>query len=100
MLPRTGPRSTNSARNTTSLYQAEKSSLCGVTLRSSRAMILRLPRWTSHIPGSGAGDACGQNGEMTAAEVIDAFAQAWNTGDDIERLRLLTAACVPDAVFV
>jgi hypothetical protein len=44
--------------------------------------------------------ACGQNGGMTAAEVIDAFARAWNTGDDIERLRLLTAACVPDAVFV
>src|SRR6201996_6364410 len=43
MLPRTGPRSTRSARKTTSLYQAEKSSLCGVTLRSSRAMIFRLP---------------------------------------------------------
>src|ERR1700722_11947946 len=43
MLPRTGPRSTSSARNTTSLYQAEKSSLCGVTLRSSRAMTSRLP---------------------------------------------------------
>src|SRR6516165_3661503 len=43
MLPRTGPRSTSSARKTTSLYQAEKSSLCGVTLRSSRAMSFRLP---------------------------------------------------------
>src|SRR5271169_47851 len=43
MLPRTGPRSTSSARKTTSLYQAEKSSLCGVTLRSSRAMTFRLP---------------------------------------------------------
>src|SRR5215470_2826945 len=43
MLPRTGPRSTSSARKTTSLYQAEKSSLCGVTLRSSRATIFRLP---------------------------------------------------------
>src|SRR6201996_1317251 len=43
MLPRTGPRSTSSARKTTSLYQAEKSSLCGVTLRSSRATTFRLP---------------------------------------------------------
>src|ERR1700757_869460 len=43
MLPRTGPRFTSSARKTRSLYQAEKSSLCGVTLRSSRAMIFRLP---------------------------------------------------------
>src|SRR5215471_6199738 len=45
MLPRTGPRFTSSARKITSLYQAEKSSLCGVTLRSSRAMIFRLPSW-------------------------------------------------------
>ena len=37
---------------------------------------------------------------MTAAEVIPAFAQAWNTGDDAERLRLLSASCLPDAVFV
>src|SRR5215831_19748867 len=37
MVPRTGPRSTSSALKTTSLYQAEKSSLCGVTPRSSRA---------------------------------------------------------------
>ena len=37
---------------------------------------------------------------MTAAEVIDAFARAWNTDDDAERLSLLSAACVPDAVFV
>src|SRR6516225_9524711 len=43
MLPRTGPRSTSSARKTTSLYQAEKSSLCGVPLCSSRAMSIRLP---------------------------------------------------------
>src|SRR5215475_1897053 len=43
MLPRTGHRSTRSARKTTSLYQAAKSSLCGVTLRSSRATIVRLP---------------------------------------------------------
>src|ERR1700759_2997068 len=42
MLPRTGPRSTSSERKTTSLYQAEKSSLWGVTLRSSRAMNFRL----------------------------------------------------------
>src|ERR1700730_7171944 len=31
IVPRTGPRSTSSALMTTSLYQAEKSSLCGVT---------------------------------------------------------------------
>lgn len=37
---------------------------------------------------------------MTPAEVIDAFARAWNTGNDAERLALLTTACVPDAVFV
>src|SRR5215831_14920693 len=37
MVPRTGPRSTSSALKTSSLYQAEKSSLCGVTPRSSRA---------------------------------------------------------------
>src|ERR1700751_5047896 len=49
MLPRTGPRSTNSARKTTSLYQAEKSSLCGETLRSSRAMSLRLPSRSAQL---------------------------------------------------
>lgn len=37
---------------------------------------------------------------MTAAEVIAAFARAWNTGDGEERLRLLIAACLPEAVFV
>jgi hypothetical protein len=37
---------------------------------------------------------------MTAAEVISAFAHAWNAGDDAERLRLLSASCLPDAVFV
>jgi len=37
---------------------------------------------------------------MTPAEVIDAFARAWNTGNDAERWALLSAACVPDAVFV
>ena len=37
---------------------------------------------------------------MTPAEVIDAFARAWKTENDAERLALLTTACVPDAVFV
>jgi hypothetical protein len=37
---------------------------------------------------------------MTPAEVIDAFARAWNTGNDAERLELLATACLPDAVFV
>lgn len=36
-MPLTGPRSTSSALMTSSLYQAEKSSLCGVTPCSSRA---------------------------------------------------------------
>src|SRR6266571_8061207 len=36
-MPLTGPRSTSSALKTTSLYQAEKSSLWAVTPRSSRA---------------------------------------------------------------
>jgi hypothetical protein len=36
---------------------------------------------------------------MRADEVIAAFAAAWNTVDDAERLRLLTACCRPDAVF-
>jgi hypothetical protein len=39
-------------------------------------------------------------GTVTAAEVITAFARAWNIEDGDERLRLLTAACLPDAVFV
>src|ERR1700720_2853570 len=34
IVPRTGPCSASSARATSSLYQAEKSSLCGVTPRS------------------------------------------------------------------
>src|SRR6185437_7034415 len=52
IVPRTGPRSTSSALKTSSLYQAEKSSLWGVTPccdaprfdapRSSRAMAARL----------------------------------------------------------
>jgi hypothetical protein len=37
---------------------------------------------------------------MTVAEVMEAFAHAWNADDDAGRLRLLAAACVPDAVFV
>lgn len=37
---------------------------------------------------------------MTAAEVITAFARAWNIEDGDERLRLLAAACLPDAVFI
>jgi non-heme chloroperoxidase len=37
---------------------------------------------------------------MTVAEVIGAFARAWNTDDDAGRARLLAACCVPDAVFV
>ena len=41
-----------------------------------------------------------QTGGMTVADVIDAFARAWNTDDDAGRLRLLAAACLPDAVFV
>jgi hypothetical protein len=36
---------------------------------------------------------------MTAAEVISASTSAWNAGDDAERLRLPSAACLPDAVF-
>src|SRR5450755_4162727 len=42
IVPRTGPRSTSSALKTTSLYQAEKSSLCGVTPRSSCATPRRI----------------------------------------------------------
>src|SRR5580700_1247895 len=67
MLPRTGPRSTSSARKTTSLYQAEKSSLCGVTLRSSRATPFRLPsrvlppnRISSPLTGLEAGESDGK----------------------------------------
>jgi hypothetical protein len=37
---------------------------------------------------------------MTSCEVIKAFAGAWNAGDAAERLRLLAASCLPDAVFV
>ncbi len=43
IVPLTGPRSTSCARSTISLYQAEKSSLCAVTPRSSLAMPDRLP---------------------------------------------------------
>ena len=44
--------------------------------------------------------AVGRLGFMTPAEVIAAFARAWNADDDTERLELLTTACLPDAVFV
>jgi hypothetical protein len=37
---------------------------------------------------------------MTAGEVFAAFGDAWNAGDAAERVRLLDAACVPDAVFI
>jgi hypothetical protein len=37
---------------------------------------------------------------VTTAEVVAAFALARNADDEAERLRLLTAACLPDAVFV
>ena len=37
---------------------------------------------------------------MTVAEVMAAFARAWNTENDTERLELLTTACLPDSVFV
>jgi len=37
---------------------------------------------------------------MTAAEMISALARAWNAGDDAGRLRLLSASCLPDALFV
>jgi hypothetical protein len=37
---------------------------------------------------------------MTPAAAVAAFAAAWNTDDDDQRLRLLTASCLPDAVFV
>ncbi len=36
---------------------------------------------------------------MRPDEVIAAFAAAWNTIDDGERPRLLTACCRPDVVF-
>src|ERR1700722_12833515 len=42
MVPRAGPRSTSSALMTSSLYQAEKSSLCGVTPRPSALTSTRL----------------------------------------------------------
>jgi len=35
---------------------------------------------------------------MRAAEVIAAFAAAWNTADDAERLALLAGCCRPDVV--
>jgi hypothetical protein len=34
-----------------------------------------------------------------AAEAIATFARAWNADNDAERLRLLAASCVPDALF-
>ena len=37
---------------------------------------------------------------MTPDEAVAAFAAAWNADDDAERSRLLTASCLPDAVFV
>src|SRR6185437_12726274 len=45
MVPLAGPRSTSSALKTSSLYQAEKSSLWGVTPRSSRATNQRLDQY-------------------------------------------------------
>jgi hypothetical protein len=36
---------------------------------------------------------------MRACDVIAAFAAAWNTGDDAERMGLLDRCCLPDAVF-
>src|ERR1700689_1193765 len=42
IVPRAGPRSTSSALMTSSLYQAEKSSLCGVTPRPSSLTPSRL----------------------------------------------------------
>jgi hypothetical protein len=36
---------------------------------------------------------------MRATEVIAAFAAAWNTAGDAERLDLLAVCCQPDAVF-
>lgn len=36
---------------------------------------------------------------MRADEVIAAFGAAWNTVDDGERLQLLAACCLPEAVF-
>jgi hypothetical protein len=37
---------------------------------------------------------------VTAGEAFETFARAWNTDDDDQRLQLLAASCVPDAVFV
>ena len=37
---------------------------------------------------------------MTAREAFETFARAWNADDDDQRLQLLAASCVPDAVFV
>ncbi|MBO0825071.1 MAG: nuclear transport factor 2 family protein [Actinobacteria bacterium] len=37
---------------------------------------------------------------MTVHEAVAAFAAAWNTDGDQERMRLLTISCMPDAVFV
>jgi SnoaL-like domain len=36
---------------------------------------------------------------VSAVEMIAAFAAAWNTADDAERLALLAGCCLPDAVF-
>src|SRR5215468_9894339 len=69
MLPRTGPRSTSSARKITSLYQAEKSSLCGVTLRSSRTMIFRLQSGPLSPEANYPGRARGRLVPRSAADV-------------------------------
>jgi hypothetical protein len=45
-------------------------------------------------------DPWGRLATVTATEVFAVFARAWNAADGDERLRLLTAACVPDAAFV
>jgi hypothetical protein len=41
-----------------------------------------------------------QTGVMTVTAMTEAFARAWSTDDDAERFRLLSIACLPDAVFV
>ena len=37
---------------------------------------------------------------MRADEAVATFGAAWNAADDDERLQLLAACCLPDAVFV
>src|SRR3954465_1807675 len=59
MVPRTGPRSASSALRTSSLYQAEKSSLWGVTPRffsCCLAMRETLPGGLHRLPRLSGGD--------------------------------------------